>query len=305
MIKVNCRLCGGDEFSVRYPATLDGGGVVNVEAFRCTNPGYGHHPQIVQCAQCGFVYANPRWAEEDLLAAYTAVEDQTYVTERTGRELTFRKHLQHMEKWTGRGNGRSLLDVGAYIGVFVEAAGRAGWEAMGVEPSDWAAAEAQKHGLNVINGTQDAPELHGRQFDVVTMWDVIEHVDDPAAEMAKAYRLLKPGGWLVVHTMDVDSLFSRLMGSRWPWYMDMHLHYFSQKTMRQMLTNTGFHVNWAGARGRYLRLKYIASRIGGLNRPLGSLAQSVVHGLKIEQVALPVNFGDLFTAYAQRPSRDK
>jgi len=72
-----------------------------------------------------------------------------------------------------------------------------------------------------------------------------------------------------------------------------------------MLTNTGFHVNWAGARGRYLRLKYIASRIGGLNRPLGSLAQSVVHGLKIEQVALPVNFGDLFTAYAQRPLPDR
>ncbi len=301
MIEVNCSLCGRNDFSVRYPATLNGNQAVNVEAFRCTSHTYGHHPQIVQCANCGFVYANPRWGEDDLLAAYTAVEDQTYVSERVGRELTFRKHLQHLQKWTGPGNGRALLDVGAYIGVFVEVAQAAGWQATGVEPSDWAAAEAQRHGLNVIVGTQDAPELHGRQFDVVTMWDVIEHVDDPAAEMAKAYRLLKPGGWLVVHTMDVDSAFSRLMGGRWPWYMDMHMHYFSQQTMRQMLTQVGFDVRWSGARGRYLRLKYIASRIGGLNRPLGNLVESVVRGLRIEQVALPVNFGDLFTAYAQRP----
>lgn len=305
MIKVTCSLCGQDEFAVRYPATLNGSSDVNVDAFRCTNPGYGHHPQIVQCANCGFVYANPRWAEDDLLAAYTAVEDQTYVSERIGRELTFRKHLQHLQKWTGPGNGRSLLDVGAYIGVFVEVAQAAGWQAMGVEPSDWAAAEAQTRGLDVIVGTQDAPELDGRQFDVVTMWDVIEHVDDPAAEMAKAYRLLKPGGWLVVHTMDVDSLFSRLMGPRWPWYMDMHLHYFSQKTMRQMLAQAGFDVRWTGAQGRYLRLKYIASRIGGLNKTLGKMAKATVHGLKIEQVALSVNFGDLFSAYAQRPLSDK
>jgi ubiquinone/menaquinone biosynthesis C-methylase UbiE len=301
MIKVPCGLCGHNEYTVCYPATLNGSQDVKVEAFRCTNPGYGHHPQIVQCVRCGFVYANPRWSEDDLLAAYTAVEDDTYVSERSGRELTFRHHLQHLERWTGPGNGRSLLDVGAYIGVFVEVAAAAGWQAMGVEPSDWAAAEAQKRGLQVIGGTQDAPELNGRQFDLITMWDVIEHVDDPAAEMKKAYRLLKPGGWLVVHTMDVSSLTARLMGSRWPWYMDMHVHYFSRQTMKQMLNQAGFEVAWMGARGRYLRLGYIATRVSGLNRSLGRMVETAVAKLNVTQVALPINFGDLFTAYARRP----
>lgn len=300
MIRVCCNLCGQDDWQVRFPATLNGSQALQVEAFRCTSPSYGHHPQIVQCRHCGYVYANPRWSPDELIAAYTAVEDDTYVAEREGRELTFRKHLQQLEKVTGTGNGRSLLDIGAYIGVFVEVAAQSGWEAWGVEPSDWAAAAAQAQGLNVITGTQDAPELNGQQFDVVTMWDVIEHVDDPLVEMTKAYHLLKPGGWFVAHTMDIDSLTARLMGPRWPWLMDMHLHYFSQRTMAQMLQKIGYEVVWSGAQGRYLRFGYLATRVGGLNRHLGRLAYWLVEKLRLTETAVPVNFGDLFTVYARK-----
>jgi hypothetical protein len=134
----------------------------------------------------------------------------------------------------------------------------------------------------------------------MTMWDVIEHVDDPAAELRKAYHLLKPGGWLVVHTMDVASLAARLMGRRWPWLMDMHLHYFSQATLAQMMRNVGFEVVWSGVRGRYLRLGYLATRLSGLHPLLGRLAGVVVNGLGLRETAVPVNFGDLFTLYGRR-----
>lgn len=300
MVHVNCNLCGRDNWEVRFSATMNGA-QLNVDAFSCTNPGYGHHPQIVRCRHCGYVYANPRWSGKDLIEAYMAVEDETYVAERQGRELTFRKHLQELERRTGPARGRSLLDVGAYIGVFVEVAAKAGWDAWGVEPSEWAATEAQKRGLNVIFGTQDAAELQQRQFDVITMWDVIEHVDDPSAELSKAYQLLKPGGWLVVHTMDIDSLVARLLGPHWPWLMDMHLHYFSQKTLTEMLTKKGFEVVWTGVQGRYLRLNYVVSRIRAFNRPLGWLAAGIVNRFNLGRVAVPLNFGDLFTAYARRP----
>ncbi|MFQ5421459.1 MAG: class I SAM-dependent methyltransferase, partial [Anaerolineae bacterium] len=260
MIQVSCNLCRQDNWQVRIPATIHQNGHLDVSVFRCTSPGYGRHAQIVECKNCGYVYANPRWAGDDLLDAYEAVEDETYVAERLGRELTFRHHLRQMEQKIGGGDGRSLLDVGAYIGVFVEIAAEAGWNACGVEPSAWAAAEAQKRGVNVVHGTQDASALHSRQFDVVTMWDVIEHVDDPSGEMAKAFELLKPGGWLVAHTMDIDSLTARLMGTRWPWFMDMHIHYFSQQTMRQMLEKNGFQVHWSGVQGRYLTAGYLATR---------------------------------------------
>lgn len=301
MIDVNCNLCGQDDYVVRFPATIQPQEQLDVDAFSCTNPGYGHHAQIVQCKNCGYVYANPRWSGDEILEAYTAVTDDTYVQERAGRELTFQKHLRSLEKRVGQANGRSLLDIGAYIGVFVETATRAGWQACGVEPSEWAATVAQRQGLQVIHGTQDAPQLTGKQFDVVTMWDVIEHVADPSGEIGKAYQLLEPGGWLVIHTMDIDSLMARLMRGRWPWLMDMHIHYFSQKTLQQMLEKNGFEVVWSGAEGRYLRLNYLISRVAALSRPLGQFANWLINGLRLGGVAVPLNFGDLFTVYAKRP----
>ncbi len=301
MIEISCNLCGEDDWQVRFPSTMNGTADVTVDAFRCTNPGYGNHAQIVECNRCGYVYANPRWPEERLLDAYTAVEDTTYLQERQGRELTFRKHLQHMEEIVGAANGRSLLDVGAYIGVFVEIAAQSGWQVLGVEPSSWAVGEAQKRGLNVVEGTQDLPELQEQQFDVITMWDVIEHVDDPAMEIQKAYHLLKPGGWLVAHTMDIDSLAAKVMGARWPWLMDMHLHYFSQRTLSEMMKKQEFSVAWSGVRGRYLRMGYLASRVSAWNTLLGRLVEPVVNGLGLRETAVPVNFGDLFTIFARKP----
>lgn len=298
---VTCNLCGQDEYEVFLPATLQPGEEPDARAFRCTHSGYGHHAQIVKCRHCGYVYANPRWDEAELLQMYGAVEDETYVTERDGRRLTFKKHLHHFERFTGAGHGRALLDVGAYIGVFVEIAREAGWDACGIEPSVWGVEVAQAQGVPVYAGTQDVLLAGAKRFDALTMWDVIEHVPDPAAELTKSYQLLKPGGYIAVHTMNVESLMARLLGSRWPWFMAMHIHYFSQRTLTEMMRKAGFEIVWQGVRGRYLRLNYLASRLGGIHKNLGRVAHGVIEGMGLAEIAVPVNFGDLFTVYARKP----
>lgn len=302
MIEVDCNLCGRNNWRVRFPATHRVVAQPDVSAFRCTSPEYGTHPQIVQCRHCGLVYANPRWSAGELTAAYEMVEDEVYVREREGRELTFEQHLSRLEEHTGPAGGRSLLDVGAYIGVFVEIAGKHGWRAEGVEPSSWAVTEAKAQNLAVFQGTQNSPLLDGRRFDVITMWDVIEHFADPAAELRRTYQLLKLGGWLAVHTMDINSVAARLMGSRWPWLMDMHLYYFSRSTLNRLLVKSGFDVVWSGVEGRYLRLGYIANQLRGISPRLGQATAATVDRLNLAHVALPVNFGDLFTIHARRPT---
>lgn len=298
---VNCNLCGADNWTVRFPSTLKSANQPGVEAFRCTSPDYGEHAQIVECAVCGYVYANPTWEPSDLLGAYETVVDETYAAEREGRELTFQKHLETLEALIGPGDGRTLLDVGAYIGVFVDVAQRAGWTAEGVEPSAWAVAAAQQHGLPVTEGTLDAPHLAGRQFDVVTMWDVIEHVSDPLGELEKAYARTKPGGVVVVHTMDIGSPIAKLLRGRWPWLMAMHIHYFSRRTLTLMIEKAGFRPLRVQADGRYLRMGYLASRVAGLNPTLGRVVNRVVHRFKLAEKPVPINFGDLITVTAVRP----
>ena len=238
MIQVPCNYCGSDDYAVKYPSTMNGQ-AADMSAFRCTAPDYGVHGQIVQCNKCSHIYTNPVQDGDELIELYSAVEDNIAVEERLGRVLTFTKHLHELEKVTGPGNGKKILDVGAYIGVFVEVALERGWDAMGVEPSEWAANFARENQLPILNGTLHNPELEDESFDVITMFDVIEHLGDPLGELRQAYTKLKPGGTIAVHTMDVDSLISRLMGKRWPWYMAMHVQYFSQATMAQFLEKAG------------------------------------------------------------------
>jgi ubiquinone/menaquinone biosynthesis C-methylase UbiE len=152
----------------------------------------------------------------------------------------------------------------------------------------------------MIEGSLDDAVIEEQSFDVVTMWDVIEHVTDPLGQLTKVRRLLKPGGLAVIHTMDLDSLFARLMGGRWPWLMEMHIFYFTPKTLGRMAEAAGLTVVKARAEGRYLRLGYVATRVGGLNRFAGKVASGILNSLGLREVAVPLNFGDLFTLYATR-----
>lgn len=301
MEHVRCNLCGADDSIVRYPSTIKPGVDEDWRAFRCTHSGYGRHHPIVQCQRCGLVYTDPRPVGQDIVDNYTAVEDPLYQEEREGRVLTFEHHLKPLERLTGPPDGRLLLDVGCYTGVFVEIAGRHGWEAWGVDPSRWAARQAQSRGLHVVQGTLETADLPEGGFAVVTMWDVIEHVTDPLETLQQTYRLLEPGGLAVVHTIDIESPFARLMGARWPWLMEMHIYYFSRRTMRAMLEKCGFQVLSDRPHGRFLRLGYLMNRVGALVPPIGRPAEWLVTKLGLRGLAVPINLGDLFTAYARKP----
>jgi 2-polyprenyl-3-methyl-5-hydroxy-6-metoxy-1,4-benzoquinol methylase len=281
---------------------LGSGQKTDLSAFQCTSNGYGRHHTIVECLNCGLVYANPRYDRGAMLSRYQAVEDPLYIEEREGRVLTFERHLRPLEKITPPGDGRRLLDVGSHVGVFVEIAAQHGWDAWGIEPSRWAATLAQQAGLKVVEATMSTAGFEDEFFDVITMWDVIEHLERPSAEVRQAYHLLKPGGLLVAHTMDLDSPFARLMGRRWPWLMEMHLYYFDRRTLAMLMEKSGFHVLAINPHGRYLRLGYLATRIAAFSQPLGRALGWLFKRLGIGERAIPINLGDLVTVYARKPN---
>lgn len=295
-----CPLCGADDTAVRYAGTLHSPTPTNVAAYLCTNLGYGKHHPIVQCRRCELVYANPRYATSQLTQAYQEVVDPLYEQEREGRVLTFQRHLRPIEAMVGKYKGKRILDVGAYTGVFVEIAAQRGWDASGVELSTWAATLCRERGLNVFNGTLEQANFPSESFDVVTAWDVVEHLDNPRSLLAEMYRVLKVGGIAVIHTIDIDAPFARLMGRHWPWLMEMHLVYFSRGTLAKMLATVGFTVLRATPEGRYQKLTYLVSRLAWFSPRLAQTAQTLVKRLGLEHRAVPINLGDLVTTYAQK-----
>lgn len=202
------------------------------------------------CESCGLRYLHPQPTAEELERLYGAEYFShatpgspgydRYVDEIENHRLTFADRLRRLP---APGPGGRLLDVGASIGVFVEQARRAGWDAEGVEPSAWAAQFARETlGQPVRTGTLEAQGLPDGGYTLITMWEVIEHLPDPAAVLAQVYRLLQPGGVLALSTPDARSLVTRLLGPRWPGWRKIpeHLFFFDRRTLDRLLREAGF-----------------------------------------------------------------
>ena len=197
---------------------------------------------LAKCLRCGYLFYP--WASSiDPEALYTAdyfqgAEYFDYRSQRATLAKNFRRHLALMRRY-GAGRGR-LFEIGCAYGFFLQEAARQ-FEVRGVDVSAEAVAFARETlQLPVACGTVDATSRE-EPYDVVCIWETLEHVVDPARAVQDARGLLKPGGHLFLTVPDVGSLVARLQGRRWRQiHPPTHLNYFSRPTMRLLLERMGF-----------------------------------------------------------------
>lgn len=205
--------------------------------------------QVLGCRGCGLRFLDPQPTASELNELYgesyfagssTAEPGyDRYVDEIENHRRTFAERIRRLPSPLP---GQRLLDVGASIGVFVEQARRAGWEAEGIEPSEWASSYARGQlGQPVRTGIVDRTAAPAGHYQVITMWEVVEHLPDPAAVLADLHHLLAPGGILALSTPDAGSLVTRLMGRRWPGWQKIpeHLYFFDRGTLDRLLRGAG------------------------------------------------------------------
>ena len=136
-----------------------------------------------------------------------------------------------------------LLDVGCGKGRFLAAARNAGWHGVGIEFSDASATFAKEmYGIDVIVGDFASVSL-SQQFDVVTLWHVLEHLADPIAALQRAASILRPGGRLVVSVPNNRSLQAKLGGDEW-FHLDLprHAFHFTPRSLEVMVNRAGLDV---------------------------------------------------------------
>jgi SAM-dependent methyltransferase len=203
--------------------------------------------RLVRCLNCGLVYLNPRPVPEQLAELYEGEYDQynpAVVDEkplkRLDRRYGLRKRCQAILRHKQAGH---LLDVGCATGDFLETMRTyAGWQVSGVELSEAASRYARERlGLDVRTGTLKEAHYAPGTFDVITLWNVIEHLTDPVGELSEMNKLLRPGGLLVFTTPNLNSLDARLFGRYWIGYeLPRHYFVFSDDTVAALLARTGF-----------------------------------------------------------------
>jgi GT2 family glycosyltransferase/predicted TPR repeat methyltransferase len=286
-----CALCGSD-MRIEIFSARRAGDAGAAAAYRCTSMAHHSKPQVVQCLVCGLVAAGSSDPTEQVVARYAEVQDPTYLANRVARKRTFTRVFQAIRAYLPR-SGR-LLEVGAYCGIFLEVAAEEGWTVEGVEPSRWAVAVARARGLSVHSGTlQQADAVLTPPYDAVVMWDVLEHLSDPVAELTRVNRQLVNDGWLCLSTLDMNGWLPRLLGRHWPWIMDMHLYYFTVDILRQLLHRTGFELVAVRPYWHYSQVGYLVEKAAAvLPRPLGRFA-AALGSLVPNSLLVPVYFGDV------------
>jgi len=269
-------------------------------AYACTSRLHGRFFQVVECTNCHLRTLFPLPPAATIIDAYASVTDENYFVIEPARTTAFTKLLQRLEKDVPP--PAKLLDIGCYTGLFPYLAQQRGYEAYGIEPSAWASAIAQRRlpPGRIHHGCLDTANVATASFDLISAWDVIEHVTDPKKEIELMADLLKPGGWLVMSTMASDALLVKILGARWPWYMPMHVFYFTPTTLRPMLQGAGLHPRQPELYPHYTTIQYLCWKLEPMFGSLARMAAQGARKLHLEQRVIKVDLRDFFLIAAQK-----
>ncbi len=201
---------------------------------------------IYRCFDCGVLFAaTPEFDHHDMDTILNLYA-KSYFQDNAKNTLGYRDYIQDKKEEKERiaafelaaiekrkpDKGR-LLDVGCAAGFFLHVAQERGWHVAGIEPAEYAARYARNRmGLDVKTGTLETVDLPKNYYDVVTAWDVIEHVLDPLQFIEQAHGLLRKEGLLVLGTPNSVSLAAQLKRRAWVHIRPPeHLFYFNPKSL--------------------------------------------------------------------------
>ncbi len=277
---VKCNLCGADDYIVMYKATKTeydpsvvisaAGGIIGTQ-------------QIVKCKHCGLIYVEPRLESEFVINSYKNSTDELYVSQTTAREKTFHHYLNIVEQYSPK-KGR-ILDVGTASGNFLKIAKENGWEVAGVELSNWLAEYGNKrYDVNIFAGTLIEARYPDNYFDVVTIWDMLEHSTNPLAELKEVNRILKKDGILIINYPDIGTPMAKVAGKHWWFLLSNHLYYFNSTTIRKMLEKNNFLVLRTKMHFQSLELGYLVKMLSIYNKTIANILSKIIYILRLNSL---------------------
>ena len=216
---------------------------------------------VVRCDACGHGSLRQVPSSEDLARTYAHVEDTSSLDEEHGQIATATRDLEAVHQHLAGGPG-ALLDLGCWTGSLLDAARTLGWDTEGIEPSDWAASQAEQRGHPVAVGALGDVTLQRDRYQVIACCDVLEHLVDPAEAARRIADLLEPGGLLFATVPDAGSRLARVLGHRWWSVLPMHVQYFTRDSLSSLLDHADLEVLSVRTHPKVFTRRYYADRLG-------------------------------------------
>jgi SAM-dependent methyltransferase len=263
------------------------------------------HGTILRCGACGLGFRRFRPRPDQLAQLYREADDAMYEAEVENRRRTALRHRRLVEKFAA--SPGSVLDGGCASGAFLRIMRDAGWKIAGVEPSASQfrrAVCALGEDAMIQQCTLEVARL-GAEFDVVTLWDVLEHVTEPREFLQCAASHLKAGGLLVMNVPRIDSIMARLLGRRWPLLLPEHLNYFTLTSLKICGRAAGLQMIHAGQRPATFSLRYCLFRASQHHIPGASIGKNLSERLLLGDLCLPVWLGEAFAVFQKSPESGK
>jgi SAM-dependent methyltransferase len=285
-----CAICGTlNAASELYPANFDFE-AFSPEVFSARRLPDGIHYRIVRCDSCGLLRSDPVVGAETLARLY-ALSTFTYDDEVAHLKRTYGRYLSEAVAQLEGPRGR-LLEIGCGNGFFLEEALDAGFaEVRGIEPSEEAVARASERARpHIVCDTMRPGLFEPGEFDMICIFQVFDHIPDPAELLDECLTILRPGGLILCLNHNSQSISARILGERSPIIDLEHTYLYSPATMRRIFTAHGFDVvSVSGVRNTY-SLRYLLQLVPiprGIKQrllkalrkaPLGDLSLSVPLG---------------------------
>jgi len=207
--------------------------------------------QVMRCPECGLLFLSPRPTTAEIGQYYRyetyrqefapAVEDETTWLRRWNRRYSLNKLCHFIDE--AKPGGGTLLDVGCGTGNFLaQMRAQGAWTVYGLDTNQKAVEYAKRRfQLQVFHGVLEDASYPPASFDVVTLWNVLEHLHDPIKTLQEVRRVLCSDGVLILSIPNGESLDARLFGPHWIGLdPPRHLYTFARKTLETLLLRTGF-----------------------------------------------------------------
>ena len=290
--KIDCPICESKNFKILKKKTIVKKDLENSRYFFNSSSNHSLSQQLVECKYCELVYVNPRISSKLINDGYSYNEDKKFILQNNQRIETFKINLNRVLNLINYKNKKfSILDVGSAGGAFLKSIKDPLITCDGIEPNKWLVDQAKKKYSKIsMFATTIENFNNNKKYELITYWDVFEHLTDINNEIFFVNKLLKKNGYLILNLPDYGSLHRKIMGFKWPFFLDVHLYYFNKKTIELFMKNNQFQFIDIIKHVQILKLGYIMERIINIF-PYLKFLSFFVRLLNLENIKIKYNIG--------------